>query len=86
MDVMSYIYQSPFLCLCGLREGVFPGVFLLSLCLLSGFPVDFAILFGPFLIPMVVMNIRVNCLTIIFFKFIESNLTDYRINTHKKHK
>jgi hypothetical protein len=31
----------------GLREGVFPGVVLLSLRLWSGLPVDFAIGFGP---------------------------------------
>lgn len=37
--------------MCGLRDGVFPGVVLLSLCRLSGLPVDLAILFGPGLIP-----------------------------------
>lgn len=31
----------------GFNEGVLPGVDLLSLCLWSGFPVDFAVLFGP---------------------------------------
>ena len=30
-----------------------PGVDLLSLCLLSGCPVDFAILFGPVFIPII---------------------------------
>ncbi|WP_394906446.1 hypothetical protein [uncultured Mesonia sp.] len=47
------IHQSPFLCLCGLSDGVFPGVFLLSLWRLSGLPVVFAILFGPGLIPII---------------------------------
>lgn len=37
--------------MCGLREGTLPGVDLLSLWRLSGLPVDFAILFGPGLIP-----------------------------------
>ena len=37
--------------MCGLREGTLPGVDLLSLWRLSGLPVDFAILFGPRLIP-----------------------------------
>ena len=32
-----------------------PGVDLLSLCLLSGLPVDFAILFGPGFIPITFM-------------------------------
>ena len=32
-----------------------PGVDLLSLCLLSGLPVDFAILFGPGFIPITLM-------------------------------
>ena len=31
----------------GFKDGVFPGVSLLSLARLSGFPVDLAILFGP---------------------------------------
>jgi hypothetical protein len=31
----------------GFKNGVFPGVSLLSLARLSGFPVDLAILFGP---------------------------------------
>ena len=31
----------------GFNDGVFPGVSLLSLARLSGFPVDLAILFGP---------------------------------------
>jgi len=31
----------------GFREGVLPGVLLLSLWRLSGLPVDLAILFGP---------------------------------------
>jgi hypothetical protein len=31
----------------GFKDGVFPGVFLLSRARLSGFPVDLAILFGP---------------------------------------
>ena len=33
------------------KDGVLPGVFLLSRCLLSGLPVDFAFLFGPGLSP-----------------------------------
>jgi hypothetical protein len=33
--------------LLGFKEGVFPGVFLLSLWRWSGFPVDVAVLFGP---------------------------------------
>jgi len=36
-----------FLRLGGFKDGVFPGVSLLSLARLSGFPVDFAILLGP---------------------------------------
>ena len=32
---------------------MFPGVCLLSLCLLSGLPVEMAILFGPGLIPII---------------------------------
>ena len=47
------LHKSPFLCLCGLSEGVFPGVPLLSRCRRSGFPVDFAVLFGPGLIQMI---------------------------------
>jgi hypothetical protein len=35
------------------REGVFPSVSLLSRARLSGFPVDFAILFGPGLSAMI---------------------------------
>lgn len=31
----------------GFNDVVLPGVFLLSCCRLSGFPVDVAILFGP---------------------------------------
>jgi hypothetical protein len=31
----------------GFKDGVFPGVSLLSLARLSGFPVDLAILLGP---------------------------------------
>ena len=38
---------SPFLCSWGFREGVLPGVFLLSRCLLSGLPVLGTILLGP---------------------------------------
>lgn len=33
----------------GFKDGVLPGVLLLSLARLSGFPVDLAILFGPVL-------------------------------------
>lgn len=36
----------------GNKDGVFPGVSLLSLCLLSGFPVEIAVLFGPGFKPM----------------------------------
>jgi hypothetical protein len=35
---------------------------LLSLCRLSGFPVDSAILFGPGLIPIIFIFYKVNCL------------------------
>lgn len=35
---------------------MFPGVCLLSLCLLSGWPVDLAILFGPGFIPIIQMR------------------------------
>ncbi len=45
-------YYFPLTCLWGFNDGVLPGVSLLSLCLLSGFPVDSAILFGPGLIPL----------------------------------
>jgi hypothetical protein len=44
---------SPFLCLWGLSDGVFPGVSLLSRRRLSGLPVDLAIGFGPGLIAMI---------------------------------
>lgn len=37
----------------GLREGVLPGVFLLSRCLRSGWPVLLAIRLGPGLIPII---------------------------------
>ncbi len=37
----------------GLREGVLPGVFLLSRCLRSGWPVLFAIRLGPGFIPII---------------------------------
>lgn len=47
----------PGLCLCGLSEGVFPGVSLLSRWRLSGFPVESAVLFGPGLIPFLVSMI-----------------------------
>ncbi|WP_339813668.1 hypothetical protein [Zunongwangia profunda] len=40
---------SYFLSFGGFKDGVLPGVSLLTLCLLSGFPVDFEILFGPVL-------------------------------------
>lgn len=39
----------------GFNEGVFPGISLLSRCLLSGSPVDLAIIFGPVLSPMVLI-------------------------------
>ena len=45
-----YLRYSSFLCLCGLREGVLPGVSLLSRRRLSGFPVDFAMGLDPGLI------------------------------------
>ncbi|BFP43209.1 hypothetical protein FGF1_40540 [Flavobacteriaceae bacterium GF1] len=41
------LFELYFFLLGGFKEGVFPGVSLLSLCLLSGLPVDFAIRFGP---------------------------------------
>ena len=47
--------HSPFLCLCGLRDGVFPGVSLLSRRRLSGFPVVFAMGLGPGLIAMLAL-------------------------------
>jgi hypothetical protein len=39
----------------GFKDGVFPGVFLLSRWRWSGFPVEVAILFGPVLIACVVI-------------------------------
>ena len=39
----------------GFKKGVFPGVDLLSLCLLSGFPVDLAFLFGPGFSPIIIL-------------------------------
>jgi hypothetical protein len=39
----------------GFKDGVFPGVSLLSRARLSGFPVDLAILFGPGLSDMILV-------------------------------
>lgn len=47
IDVNKLLIYFPLLRTGGFKEGVFPGVFLLSLCRLSGFPVESAILFGP---------------------------------------
>jgi hypothetical protein len=49
--VLTYFF---FLGLGGFKEGVLPGVSLLSLARLSGSPVDLAILFGPGLSAIVV--------------------------------
>lgn len=46
---------SPFLCLCGLSVGVFPGVSLLSRRRLSGLPVDLAVGFGPGLMAIIAL-------------------------------
>jgi hypothetical protein len=51
----DFLYYFFFVDLLGLSEGVLPGVFLLSLCRRSGFPVDFAVLFGPGLIASIFM-------------------------------
>ena len=45
---------------------MFPGVFLLSRCLLSGFPVDFAILFGPGLIPITIKDVNMKKVYILY--------------------
>ena len=45
--LLNPLFELYFFLLGGFKEGVFPGVSLLSLCLLSGLPVDFAIRFGP---------------------------------------
>lgn len=53
-----YFELIPLLCLCGFKDGVFPGVCLLSLWRRSGLPVETAILFGPGLIPISSKNYK----------------------------
>jgi hypothetical protein len=58
MPSEDYLNYFPLVCLCGFNEGVFPGVCLLSRWRLSGCPVDSAIFFGPGLIPIVFVFLR----------------------------
>ena len=50
MRYISKIFFFGFVLFEGFKEGVLPGVFLLSRCLLSGIPVESAVLFVPGLI------------------------------------
>lgn len=62
----------PFLCLWGLRVGVFPGVSLLSRRRLSGLPVDLAVGFGPGLIAMIALLVVLEVAIFVFWLQVSS--------------